>query len=497
MGDSDCEPVDHNAWKGVLKRNAKSDKGKGNRKGSDIGSKTNSYGSVKGVEFMTIDDIILNENDTNERKRGRHGDSDGSDASEVEIRVKNLKFNENNGGKLKNVSSKDTSGPSSQNASIESKMDKIAPVIIFKVEEDMKDRMKLENYLKSNVKDVNIEDVKITANGNVLIYTNNKSENDKIMKNENLFKDKKKLDLSLVDKKPYLIIKNITFDYAEQNFDELNDNYGIVDIIEMKNKMSNKSFQFVKIEIENEVRKSKLLEQKFIKLGYSRFYLEEFSRPPIQCRKCKGYNHIEKFCKNELKCSKCSGNHDVNVCTSEKPKCANCEGDHSSFYRGCQEYLKEKNKKLEKTNVATKTNPSSSGFIRNYSSFVHPTESVDDKISSFGNKLVEDLNKSIKAELSKSMNNINETLKEMNKTIKVNNMKICYLMIETMKICFPNLKMTQDKMNDIKECFNFHQLGNLDINNLTNYFCKEKSNKNVSAFNTESANEYIPNNKHE
>jgi hypothetical protein len=140
-------------------------------------------------------------------------------------------------------------------------------VIIFKVEEDMKDRMKLENYLKSNVKDVNIEDVKITANGNVLIYTNNKSENDKIMKNENLFKDKKKLDLSLVDKKPYLIIKNITFDYAEQNFDELNDNYGIVDIIEMKNKMSNKSFQFVKIEIENEVRKSKLLEQKFIKLG--------------------------------------------------------------------------------------------------------------------------------------------------------------------------------------------------------------------------------------
>jgi hypothetical protein len=175
----------------VLKRTAKSDKGKGNRKGSDIGSKINSYVSVKGVEFLTIDDIMLNENDMNERKRGRNGDSDGSDASEVEIRVKNLKFNENNGGKLKNVSSKDTSGPSSQNASLESKMDKIAPVIIFKVEEDMKDRMKLENYLKSNVKDVNIEDVKLTANGNVLIYTNNKSENDKIMKNENLFKDKK------------------------------------------------------------------------------------------------------------------------------------------------------------------------------------------------------------------------------------------------------------------------------------------------------------------
>ncbi len=70
-------------------------------------------------------------------------------------------------------------------------------------------------------------------------------------------------------------------------------------------------------------------------------------------------------------------------------------------------------------------------------------------------------------------------------------------MIETMKICFPNLKMTQDKMNDIKECFNFHQLGNLDINNLTNYFSKEISNKIISAFKTKSANEYIPNNKHE
>ena len=54
-------------------------------------------------------------------------------------------------------------------------------------------------------------------------------------------------------------------------------------------------------------------------------YLEDFIRPPLQCRKCKGFSHIEKFCKQKYKCAKCGEDHSIESCKEnvENQKCAN------------------------------------------------------------------------------------------------------------------------------------------------------------------------------
>ena len=128
----------------------------------------------------------------------------------------------------------------------------------------MKDEAKVEEYLKENIKDVIIEDYKITANGNLLIYTKSNNDNEKILNNNNLFNGLNKINLNVIDKRPYLVIKDMSVEFAEDKFDELNDKYGIIEIFEMKNKFTNKSYKMVKIELETEDIKRNLS-----KLGFA------------------------------------------------------------------------------------------------------------------------------------------------------------------------------------------------------------------------------------
>ena len=60
------------------------------------------------------------------------------------------------------------------------KISKIEPVIFFKVHENP-DKSKIEKYLMDSVKDVHIEDFKITPNKNVLIYTKSIEDSEKII----------------------------------------------------------------------------------------------------------------------------------------------------------------------------------------------------------------------------------------------------------------------------------------------------------------------------
>ncbi len=112
----------------------------------------------------------------------------------------------------------------------------------------MKDKAKIEEYLKDNIKDVIIEDYKLTANGNLLIYTKSNSDNEKILNNNKIFSGLNKLNLNVIDKKPYLVVKDMSIEYAEDKLDELNDKFGIIEIFEMKSKFTNKSQKMVKIE---------------------------------------------------------------------------------------------------------------------------------------------------------------------------------------------------------------------------------------------------------
>ena len=88
------------------------------------------------------------------------------------------------------------------------------------------------------------------------------------------------------------MVKNVTYDFMKNSKTTLKTFFGFTEIIEMKNKSTGKTFNFVKVLVENEDRKKRLLNERFIKIGLSKLYLEDFTKPPTQCRKCKSFEHI-------------------------------------------------------------------------------------------------------------------------------------------------------------------------------------------------------------
>jgi hypothetical protein len=82
----------------------------------------------------------------------------------------------------------------------------------------------------------------------------------------------------------------------------------------MKNKLTGRSYNFVKALIDSETQKQYLINERFIRFNLSKLYIEDFIKPTIQCRKCKGLGHIEKTCNKEYKCGKCGENHMENTC---------------------------------------------------------------------------------------------------------------------------------------------------------------------------------------
>lgn len=226
------------------------------------------------------------------------------------------------------------------------KRHKVAAVIFFKVNEEMKDQEKLNKYVKETSNGVKIEEVKMTANIIVMIYTNSSADNETLMRNQELFKGLGRLDLNTIDKTPYVLVKNMTYNTAIRNVVELRE-LGIKGAYEMTSKHTGHVNKMIKAAMESEERKTQLLNMRYIIIENEKYYVEEFMMPPIQCRRCKGFEHVEKICKNKFKCGKCSKEHKEEECNSTC-KSANCSGEHSTFYRGCPEFTKTKNEKLEK-----------------------------------------------------------------------------------------------------------------------------------------------------
>jgi hypothetical protein len=88
------------------------------------------------------------------------------------------------------------------------------------------------------------------------------------------------------------------------NFDELRDEYNVVEVTEMKTRKTNALLNMTKCVLKDESIKSEMLRNKFIFVGLTKFYIDDFTRPPVQCNKCKSFGHIEKNCINALSCRK-------------------------------------------------------------------------------------------------------------------------------------------------------------------------------------------------
>jgi hypothetical protein len=152
---------------------------------------------------VTIDDMIIDATiEATNRKRTLSNCSVDRNDSTKKLNFKH-NANDNVQKNLMKESDNNLNHPISNQSSINDHVKvskvKIQPVIFFKLGENL-DKLSIDRYLLEKVKDVVIEESKLTANNNLLLYTKSNEDNEKLTYNNELFESKSKLNLNAIDK---------------------------------------------------------------------------------------------------------------------------------------------------------------------------------------------------------------------------------------------------------------------------------------------------------
>lgn len=83
-------------------------------------------------------------------------------------------------------------------------------------------------------------------------------------------------------------------------------------------------------------------------------------------------------------------------------------------------------------------------------------------------------------------------LNHIDRILKLNNMKLCYFVIDTIKTLMPSVKFSVNKMKLIQETYSRHQLGNINVNNLTEHYCLKERDKNLDDSEDQDGANYKP-----
>ena len=343
----------------------------------------------------------------------------------------------------------------------------------------------------------------------MLIFPTTSEDKYRLLNSNKILAHLKKEDVGVETNKHAIIIKGITKDVLEDYPSELKA-LKIVRIDEFKNKEGTK-MKMCKLFLENNEAKKAILYKGKIALGLFQYKCEANARQAIRCHRCKELGHFLINCKNKERCSKCSSeDHVAENCTSDISECVNCGDNHSSYYKGCLKYkellkaevIKITTSKEDKKNTrpAAKMNE---GFTRTYSSAVQSgadqykstnesqntieeilrrvdtnmkiNQSVIEKKFDAEAKLLEANMKEVKS----SINNINVNVENISKSIVVNNGKLCYFILDFIKILLPQLsKPTKKAAEQVNNVMQYHKLGSLNTDQFYDYIEKIWGNKN-------------------
>ena len=209
----------------------------------------------------------------------------------------------------------------------------------------------------------------VNKNKNLVVYPVSVEAKNRILSCEPFFKDFKKIDLSNFENRPCLIIKDMSYGFA-QTFKNQLAVHGIIDVIEIKRKgatMNETEIKKIKAVCDSVNTRDKLLREHLV-VCYKKFFTEPSFKQPSMCYKCNTIGHLEADCPSKFAlCGRCSMQKHEGLCSS-RPKCINCNGEHSSFYKGCPVYENAKKLALQKIlPQMTQKLKSNSDFTRNYS----------------------------------------------------------------------------------------------------------------------------------
>lgn len=364
-----------------------------------------------------------------------------------------------------------------------------APIIVFKLDQQLLvDRKLLESEVKKATEGENIKirELKLTENGNVLIFPQSQSDRKKIMESINLFPYNKKLDLESEKKKFVLLVKGIKGDEFLEIYDGSDLDYGIAEVLEIKNK-EGRILNMCKITINTKEEKDKLVKDGFIQIGLFKYVVENIVRAPRRCHNCKKFGHSTLNCKEHENCASCGAQHKSSECKATVKTCLNCGENHSCYYKGCKVYKDLFKKEVEKSkqSVPRKIQLASSynksgvpeGFTRHYSDAVSTTNNItqliDEKFNTLSKQLCSQLTQ-FTLQFTKNMNDIKESLEmSISKSILDNNSRYCHFIIDLIKILVPTLnKPDTNAINSINNRLDYHKLGNIKTKNFSEYLNK-------------------------
>ena len=314
-----------------------------------------------------------------------------------------------------------------------------APIIIFKSSsQTFANPKEIKKEIDSNNLSSHVKEVKINRYGHLLIFPQSKTSAENIMRCQAIFNSAKKKDLSK-EKKWIIVIKGLTYEMADNNMEELEEQ-GITEIIEIKNKdhQNNSPMKIVKAEVKDKDTRDDLLFYG-VKLGYMMYKTEANRAPPMQCFKCKEFGHIAADCNNNERCEKCSRDKHQGECESEIT-CINCKQSHNAYNRRCSVYQNAKEITVKSTHRSTTASNYSS---RTYSQVAKAPNSQDSKLDQIialckenktGIEEIKDLNK----QLENRVDNLEKTtdlLKTqlpfyINRVVSANNQDIASFVVD-------------------------------------------------------------------
>jgi hypothetical protein len=225
-------------------------------------------------------------------------------------------------------------------------------LLIFNVDDNKKTQEEINKYGidKSNIHAV------VTASNNLMIYLDDINDLNKIMSDDVIFKEKKKLNMNENEKdKLDIVIRGLTL-YKAREYGDYLESIGISQLISLESRKLSETTERNKIKIVAARLKNKVMIDNLVRdginLDYIHYKVEKFKKPihVMQCLKCNQFNHKASDCKNDECCKNCGGKHLSKVCTSNEKLCVNCGGDHKATYKQCKEYVKFVDEKTERIN---------------------------------------------------------------------------------------------------------------------------------------------------
>ncbi len=205
--------------------------------------------------------------------------------------------------------------------------DNVAPIIYFRIKYELvKKPLLLEQTIMEALEyfKINLKNIKVTQNGNLLVYPFTNEDKKTILDNQLLFAECKSCDLETNNKKYHLLVKGINAENLELRYNSgLNQKYKITNVIPIK-RNDGKPINICKIELQSKDEFESLLSSGSLQLGLFKYKVERIARSPFRCHNCKEFGHSIKSCKNQSKCAKCGKDSHDNDCESNEICCINC-----------------------------------------------------------------------------------------------------------------------------------------------------------------------------